>query len=139
MFFPSNYQFYGPRKGLDVAKSDDFIQPNFSISTNMSNYTAASRTNGSDLIPIASVCGYPGFCVGSPPNIYFNCSNQTLFECEMCGVGRAAVFLFFVLLLSLTIFFGNALVIWGSNLQCRKSRNHRLTYKRFQGCISCCT
>ncbi|CAK8686685.1 unnamed protein product [Clavelina lepadiformis] len=78
----------------------------------MTNYTAASRTNGSDLIPITSVCGYPGFCVGSPPDIYFKCSNQTLFECEACGVGRAASFLFFVLLFGLAIFLGNALVIW---------------------------
>ncbi|XP_076821639.1 sushi, von Willebrand factor type A, EGF and pentraxin domain-containing protein 1-like isoform X1 [Clavelina lepadiformis] len=112
LFIPDTYEFYGPRRALDVAKTNDFIQPNFSISTNITNYTAASRTNGSDLIPITSVCGYPGFCVGSPPDIYFKCFNQTLFECEMCGVGRAAVFLFFVLLFALTIFFGNALVIW---------------------------
>ncbi|XP_076821227.1 sushi, von Willebrand factor type A, EGF and pentraxin domain-containing protein 1-like isoform X2 [Clavelina lepadiformis] len=112
LFIPDTYVFYGPRRRLDVAKTNDFIQPNFSISTNMTNYTAASRTNGSDLIPITSVCGYPGFCVGSPPDIYFKCSNHTLFECEACGVGRAVSFLFFVLLFALTIFFGNALVIW---------------------------
>ncbi|XP_076821161.1 complement receptor type 2-like [Clavelina lepadiformis] len=106
------FQFYGPRRALDVAKTNDFIQSNFFISTNMTNYTAASRTNGSDLIPITSVCGYPGFCVGSPPDIYFKCFSQTLFECEMCGVGRAAVFLFFVLLFGLAIFFCNVLVIW---------------------------
>ncbi|CAK8686676.1 unnamed protein product [Clavelina lepadiformis] len=81
--------------GLDVPKTNDFIRPNFSISSNMTNDTVTSRTNGSDLIPITSVCGYPGFCVGSPPDIYFKCSNQTLFECEACGVGRAASFLFF--------------------------------------------
>ncbi|XP_076821175.1 uncharacterized protein LOC143467659 [Clavelina lepadiformis] len=107
-----SFVFYGPRRALDDAQSNNFIQSNFSISTNMTNYTAASRTNGSDIIPITSVCGYPGFCVGSPPEIYFKCLNQTLFECDMCGVDRAAVFLFFVLLFGLAIFFGNALVIW---------------------------
>ncbi|CAK8686673.1 unnamed protein product [Clavelina lepadiformis] len=125
-FIPDTYAFYGPRRALDVAKTNDFIQPYFSISSNMTNYTATNRTNSSDLILITSVCGYPGFCVGSPPDIYFKCSNQTLFECEACGVGRAASFLFFVLLLSLTIFFGNALVIWVSYKRFNRKRANKM-------------
>ncbi|CAK8686669.1 unnamed protein product [Clavelina lepadiformis] len=106
------YVFYGPRRALNVAQTNDFIQNDFPIFPIIVNNTAGGRTNHSDFVPIISVCEYPGFCVGSPPDIYLNCSNQTLFECDMCGVGRAASFLFFVLLFGLAIFVGNALVIW---------------------------
>ncbi|CAK8686655.1 unnamed protein product [Clavelina lepadiformis] len=104
---PDRYTFYGPRTKL--GESGKAIPPerNFSA-TNITN----RAFNETSFVPITSVCGYPGFCVGTPFEIYQNCSNQTLFECEACGVDKAVIFLCFVLLFGLAICFSNALVIW---------------------------
>ncbi|XP_076816391.1 sushi, von Willebrand factor type A, EGF and pentraxin domain-containing protein 1-like isoform X1 [Clavelina lepadiformis] len=96
IFIPVTYTFLGPRRALDAIDINNTRDPQ----------------NDRNITNITSICGYPGFCVGSTPDIRYECFDKPLLECQACGMEKAGPFLFFVLLFGLAIFVCNALVIW---------------------------
>ena len=75
----------------------------------VTNYKNASMSNTAfSNIRLTRICGQPGFCTSE---IYANCPNITVSECQECNNGLGAVFIFFIICLGIAILLGNLLII----------------------------
>ena len=69
------------------------------------------------------LCGTLPFCDNSAKTL---CKNITINRCEQCSLVKASSFVFFLVLLGLTIFIGNMLIITVGYLRYRKKKMEKL-------------
>ena len=69
------------------------------------------------------LCGTLPFCDNSAETL---CKNITINRCEQCSLVKASFFVFFLVLLGLTIFIGNMLIITVGYLRYRKKKMEKL-------------
>ena len=79
-----------------------------SIGFIVNNVPVTSVSNNNVTLISTEICGQPGFCTN---DIYANCPNTILSECQECDNGLAAVFMFFIICLGIAILLGNLLII----------------------------
>ena len=80
-----------------------------SIGFIVNNVPVTSVSSNNVTLISTQICGQPGFCTN---NIYANCPNTILSECQECDNGLAAVFMFFIICLGIAILLGNLLIIF---------------------------
>lgn len=71
-------------------------------------------------------CSYPGFCGKGRIDIYRNCFNKTLLDCEECGMAGGAVILLLAVSLGLAILTANALTMLVGIRRCRRGKANKL-------------
>ena len=79
-----------------------------SIGFIVNNVPVTSVSNNNVTLISTQICGQPGFCTS---DIYANCFNTILSECQECDNGLATVFIFFIICLGIAILLGNLLII----------------------------
>ena len=79
-----------------------------SIGFIVNNVPVTSVSNNNVTLISTQICGQPGFCTN---DIYANCPNTILSECQECDNGLAAVFMFFIICLGIAILLGNLLIV----------------------------
>lgn len=113
-------------QNFSIEKKEDYnlsmeSQTTNSFTSTYQNFTTLMQTtpNVTKLLP---PCGQPGYCTYQ---IYNNCKNTILSECEECSVSLGVIMITLIILLGIGIVLGNSLIIYVGYHKCKKGKHDK--------------